>query len=86
MPSDAAAAQNLRQGCEAASSAIPRVLAVNDPTLWTGPAANRFRDELDELRILANRAIGAARVAAEQLEAAVAAAAAAGTGTAPGGD
>lgn len=69
MPTVTTAAR-LRAAVDVASRAVADMQAFDDPTLWTGPAASTFRSELDERRSRVRAALGAARAAADELDAA----------------
>ena len=67
-------AQWLREGYELAHGALVSLQHMDSPTLWRGPAATTFREDLAELASAVRSALGSARRAADGIEAAAAAA------------
>ena len=73
MPIDPLLPGRLRAAVELASEAVADMEAFNDPTLWRGPAATAFRLVLGDRRTWVRAALGAARTAADELDAEAAA-------------
>jgi hypothetical protein len=73
MHEEAWRAQRLRHGCELVRECLASLQRMDSPSLWRGPAARVFREELAELAGVVWPALGAASAAADVLEVAAAA-------------
>ena len=72
MPEVAWQAQRLRRGCELARAALADLEHLDSPSLWRGPAARVFGEELAELQAAIRPALGAAARAADAIDPATA--------------